>query len=122
MSKWHALLIDDEEELVSTLVERLAYRNIEARYAVNGNQALDLMERHEFDVVLLDLKLPGMSGVEVLEVINRKWPDVPVIMITGHGSGENSPVSEVKQAAEILTKPVSIDTLIAKMEEALAVQ
>ncbi|MBU0983645.1 MAG: response regulator [candidate division Zixibacteria bacterium] len=120
MSKWHALLIDDEEELVSTLVERLAYRGIEARYAVNGPQALELMENHPFDVVLLDLKLPGMSGSEVLAVIKQKWPGVPVIMITGHGGGEDAPMSELARAHDCLTKPVSIEILIAKMEEVLA--
>jgi len=121
MSRWRVLLIDDEEELVSTLVERMAYRDIEAAYATNGEDALAKMREKPFDIVILDLKLPGMSGTDVLLTINHEWPEVPVLMITGHGSGEVN-IPPTATIADCLTKPIGLEDLIGRMEEVLASQ
>jgi len=119
MPKFTALLIDDEEELVTTLVERLGYRGIEAEYALDGYQALTKMREKKFQVVVLDLKLPGMDGLEVLRQINQGYPDVPVLLITGHGSPEDKKFLKPEGAADYLVKPVNLEDLIAKMEEAV---
>lgn len=119
MPRFRALLIDDEEELVSTLVERLGYRDIEGDYALDGHEALRKMKAGSFDVVVLDLKLPGMDGLEVLRQINLSYPDVPVLLITGHGS----PASQIKEkpqgAYEYLVKPINLDDLILTMQNAI---
>ena len=120
MAKFKVLLVDDEEELVSTLVERLGYRDIHADYALDGYDAMLKMRDTDFDVVVLDLKLPGMSGVEVLKKINAEYPGVPVLMITGHGTSHDQDHQKPAGAAAYLVKPVDINTLIARMEEAVA--
>ena len=119
MSRMSVLFIDDEEELVSTLVERLAYRDIEADYAVDGEQALAKMHERSYDIVILDLKLPGMSGTDVLTEIRREWPDLPVLMITGHGSAGEAQAPPTTPKCEYLQKPIGLEQLIKKMEEAL---
>lgn len=119
MSEFRALLIDDEEELVSTLVERLSYRGIEAEYSLDGYDALSKMRTGAFQVVVLDLKLPGMGGEEVLRQLKRDFPDVPVLLITGHGPGADGAGAVPEGAHDYLVKPVGLDTLIAKMREAI---
>lgn len=119
MHRFRALLIDDEEELVSALVERLGYRGVEADYALGGPEALEKMRRDIFDVVVLDLKLPGMSGGDVLKSIKRDHPSVPVIMITGHGSLDLLPEGKPEQAFDCLAKPINLEALISKMKEAI---
>ena len=119
MDKFKALLVDDEEDLVSTLVERLGYRGIEADYALDGYAALVKMRENDFDVVILDLKLPGMDGIEILEKLKAEYPGIPVLLITGHGSPLDENKEKPEGAFDYLVKPISLDTLIAKMAEAV---
>jgi two-component system response regulator CpxR len=120
MQKFKVLLIDDEEELVSALVERLSYRGIGAAYALDGYEALLKLRQEKFEVVVLDVKLPGMDGMEVLSRINREHPDVPVLLITGHGSPADHLAEIPEGACACLAKPINIEDLIAKMEEAIS--
>lgn len=113
------LLVDDEEDLVSALTERLRYRGVVAEYALDGFEALEKMKESDFNVVVLDLKLPGMSGMDLLRTIKAKTPELPVLMITGHGSPMQRPGELPKDVFDFLPKPVSIDILIAKMREAV---
>jgi DNA-binding NtrC family response regulator len=119
MPKFRALLIDDEEELVTALVERLGYRDVEADYALDGPDGIEKMRQAQFDVVVLDLKLPGMSGVEVLKAIKLDHPQVPVLMITGHGSITEHPEERPVEAFDFLAKPIDLAKLIEKMQEAI---
>lgn len=119
MKTLRVLLIDDEEELVSTLVERLGYRGIEADFALNGPDALVKIQRKAFDVVLLDLRLPGMGGTEVLKRIKKQNPGIPVLLITGRGSVTGEAEEKPPEAYDFLQKPINIDDLIKKMQEAL---
>lgn len=119
MVEFKTLLVDDEEELVTALVERLGYRGIAAEYALDGYSALLKMREGSFDVVVLDLKLPGMGGLEVLGRINNEFPDVPVLLLTGHGALESEPEPKPEGAFAYLLKPVQLDNLIAKMREAV---
>jgi len=119
MHKFRALLVDDEEELVSTLVERLGYRGIKADYALNGADALRKMCDGSFDVVVLDLKMPGMSGFELMEILKAKYPDVPVLLITGHGSPTDELDEIPEEAYDYLAKPINLEDLIIKLREAV---
>lgn len=117
MDYLRVLLVDDEEELVSALMERLGYRGIEAAFALDGARALEMIREREFDVVLLDLKLPGMSGVEVHDTITREHPGLPVILITGHGAPPEQ-LGLPSGGYLFLEKPVALDVLIEKIKEA----
>lgn len=119
MAKFSVLLVDDEKELVTTMVERLGYRNIEADYALDGYETLVKMREKSYDVVVLDLKLPGMNGAEVLEKIKKDYPDIPVLLITGHGTADESIDTVPSGAVDYLAKPINIEVLIKKMEEAV---
>ncbi len=118
MSTLKVLLVDDEQELVTTLVERLGYRGVEAAYALNGPEALDKLRQGHFSVVVLDVKLPGMSGLEVLTRMKKEFPNIPVILITGHGSPVEQPDQVPEDAYDYLPKPISLDKLLQKIKEA----
>ena len=94
MSGIKVLLVDDEEELVSALVQRLGYRNIEADFALTGQRALEMIREGTYEVVVLDLKLPGMSGLELLERIRAESSGIKVLMTEGyeHGGIDFKPV------------------------------
>ena len=119
MSRFRALIIDDEEELVTALVERLGYRGVDAEYALNGPDAIRKMIDTVFDVIVLDLMIPGMGGVEILKEIKKNHPEVPVLMITGHGTNADSEKDKMDNTVEYLPKPIDIDILIKKMDEAI---
>lgn len=119
MSDYRVLLVDDEEELVSTLAERLGYRGFSAKYTTNGARALEMLSESPFDAVVVDLKLPGMSGEELLRAIRSNYPGLPVLMVTGHGPGEESDHAKPPGAFDFLMKPVSIDELVSKMTKAI---
>lgn len=120
MESLRALLVDDEAELVSTLVERLGFRGVAAEDAQTGVEALEKLRSRPFDVVVLDLKMPGMSGLEVLSVIKREFPRIPVILITGHGSPADSSEAIPESVFDFLPKPVSLEKLLEKIREAVA--
>ncbi len=118
MSNLKVLLVDDEEEFVSALAERLDIRGIETRVATDGEQALEMIETEFFDVVVLDVIMPGISGLEVLQRLNEKKTASAVILLTGHGSTKEGLEGMRMGAFDYLMKPLDIDELIAKMKEA----
>jgi DNA-binding NtrC family response regulator len=115
------LIVDDEVDLVSTLVERLEIRGIEAIGVQTGAQALEQVQTNAFDVVIQDVKLKGEDGVEVMQRIKHIKPDLPVILLTGHMSAEASEEGFRAGAIDYLIKPISLDDLILKMKAAIAV-
>ncbi|MCB2199710.1 response regulator [bacterium] len=117
MKNLNLLLIDDELELVTTLVERLEIRGIQAEAASNGRDALERVRQGHFDVVVADLKMPIMSGIEVMQTLREEFPDIKVVLITGHGSSDDSSQQMVERADGLLLKPFSIDSLIEKVNE-----
>ena len=113
------LLIDDEVEFVSTLVERLQLRQFDCDGVTNGVEAADLIRRKSFDVVVLDVKMPGASGFEVFQELRRLDPSLPIVLLTGHGSKEDAEEGKRAGAYDYLMKPIDIESLIAVMQAAV---
>lgn len=120
MNDARVLLVDDEEEFVSALAERLDIRGIDTRVATDGEQALELMAAQSFDVIVLDVIMPGISGLEVLQRIKEQKIPSAVILLTGHGSTREGLEGMRMGAFDYLMKPLDIDELITKMKEAIA--
>jgi two-component system response regulator CpxR len=114
------LLVDDEEEFVYTLSERLQTRNLEPVIAHDGKAALSIIENDAPEVMVLDLKMPGIDGLEVLRRVKREHPDTEVIILTGHGSEAVEAEAEKLGAFAFLNKPVDIDVLAQTMKSAYA--
>lgn len=119
MSLFRVLLVDDEEALVSALVERLKLRDIDAKGVVSGRDAIACVEREDFDVVVLDVRMPSMSGEECLQQIKSIRPNLNVILLTGYGLEENLTEGVKSEAFEYMMKPVDIDLLIEAMKRAV---
>ncbi|GAB1410192.1 response regulator [Desulfovibrionales bacterium] len=117
MSGLHVLLVDDEEAFVTTLQERLELRDINVRVALDGTTGLALLTEHLPDVVVLDVRMPGLSGLEVLKRIHQAWPDLPVIMLSGHGSDQDCQTCLDLGAAVYHRKPLDIDTLLSSITQ-----
>jgi len=112
------LLVDDEREFVQTLSERLQTRNLESSIVYDGEQALDFVSRNQTDVMVLDLMMPGINGIEVLRRVKKDYPKVEVIILTGHGSDKEKALSEELGAFAYLQKPIDIDALAKVMKDA----
>jgi len=112
------LLVDDEKELVDALAERLSLRGIHADWATTCKDALNKLDTQKYDVALLDVKMPKLSGIELKKEMEKKAPDMKFIFLTGHGSEADFRAGSAEAGAEYyLVKPVGIDTLVAKMRE-----
>ena len=121
MSIANVLLVDDESEFVETFSERLAMRNLSILEAFSGEEALQVLAKHQdIEVVILDVKMPGMNGVETLAEIKKTYPLVEVILPSGHADVESA-IDGMKQGAfDYLMKPCDMDQIIAKVTEAAA--
>lgn len=118
MSEIKILLVDDEKEFVNTLSERIKMRELSPSIAYDGEEALRIVEDEIPDVVVLDLRMPGIDGVEVLERMKKNYPNVQVIVLTGHGSEEDERITKKLGAYDYLQKPVSIDKLVGTIWKA----
>ena len=112
MDEPNILLIDDEEAFVTTLQERLEMRGFSPRVALDGESGLEMIAQDPPDVVVLDLRMPGMSGLEVLRRIRKRWPGLPVIMLSGHGSDQDFESCVNLGAALYHKKPLDIEVLL----------
>ena len=112
MEPLRVLIVDDEAELVSALEERLNLRGFQASGVTTGAEALSLLGETPFDVVLLDLKMPGLGGLEVIRRIKEVQPDLQVILLTGWGSEEDAEKGKALGAYDYLMKPVRISDLV----------
>jgi len=112
------LLVDDEREYITTLSERLQIRDIDTDMAYDGYQALSFVKSTSPDVMVLDLRMPGMDGFEVLQRIRRDHPNVKVIIITGHGSARDEKMAREYGAYDYMSKPIDIAALAMKIKEA----
>ena len=114
------LLVDDEKEYIQTLSDRLKTREIESAIAYDGEEALSYLEKDEHEVMVLDLKMPGIDGMEVLRKVKKERPHVEVIILTGHGSEKDKRLAMELGAFAYLEKPVDIELLTKTMKEAYA--
>lgn len=114
------LIVDDEEELVSALVERLNLRAFQAAGVTSGTEALEYLGTTPCDVVLLDVKMPGLSGLDLIRRIKDDHPNLEVILLTGHGSKEDADQGMEFGAYDYLMKPVKIDDLVRILLDAAA--
>lgn len=119
MNSWKVLLVDDEEEFVTTLAERLELRGIDTSVATSGKDALTRIGTDRPDVVVLDVLMPGLGGLAVLDQIRTMDPKIKVILLTGRGAVNDDEQRVPPGAFDFLIKPVNIDDLIEKMREAL---
>lgn len=113
------LIVDDERPIRSTLKDILEYEKIKVEEAEDGQKAIELFKKKEFDAVLCDIKMPGMDGMEVLEQLQSINPDVPVIMISGHGTIETAVESLKKGAYDYIPKPPDLNRLLVSVRNAL---
>jgi DNA-binding NtrC family response regulator len=118
LESFRVLVVDDEEEFVNTLVKRLNLRGPAASGARSGQEALDFLNHESADVVVLDVKMPGMDGIETLREIKGRHPLVEVIMLTGHASLEVAIEGMEAGAFDYLMKPINIDELLYKLQDA----
>jgi DNA-binding response OmpR family regulator len=116
----YILLVDDEEELVSTLAERLGFRDIQADWATSAEQALELVEKNHYDIAVLDVRMPKISGFKLMHMIKEKVPDMRFIFLTGHGSESDFKEGSESGARFYLMKPLRLEVLVEKLNEALA--
>lgn len=112
------LLVDDEREFVQTLSERLIMRDMGSVVAYDGESALSMVDDEEPEVMILDLKMPGIDGIEVLRKVKTSRPDIEVIILTGHGSEADREVCMGLGAFAYLHKPVDIDLLSTTLKQA----
>lgn len=112
------LLVDDEEDYVRTMAERMEMRNVGSDVALNGEQALAMLEGDLPDVMVLDLKMPGMGGMEVLAAVKKNYAQVQVIILTGHGSDKEEVEARRLGAFDYLQKPVDINDLMITVKKA----
>jgi len=112
------LLVDDELEFLETLMKRLKKRNLAVQGAKSGEDALEILAQENVDVVVLDVRMPGMDGIETLRAIKKRYPLVEVIMLTGHANMEVAIEGMELGAFDYLMKPMNIDELLYKLQDA----
>jgi DNA-binding NtrC family response regulator len=120
MSNVQVLIVDDEERFLHTTAKIMEKRGVAALRAPNGEGALKIIEETPVDVVILDVKMPGMDGVETLKRIKSSHPLIEVIMLTGHGSFDLAVSGMRLGAFDYLMKPCDISQLLEKVEDAYA--
>jgi CheY-like chemotaxis protein/cytidylate kinase len=112
------LLVDDEREFVQTLSERLIMRDMGSVVAYDGESALNMVDEEEPEVMILDLKMPGIDGIEVLRKVKQTRPNIEIIILTGHGSEADRQICMGLGAFAYLHKPVDIDVLSKTLKAA----
>lgn len=114
------LFVDDEEKFLKSTTTRLTLRGLEVHEFTNGKDALEASKDIRFDVALLDLKMPGMDGAELLSRLKEKYPRMEVVILTGHGSIESAVKVTQSGAFKFLQKPCELDEIIGVISQAYA--
>lgn len=118
MREFNVLVVDDEDEFRELTVKRLEKRGLKARGAGGGKEALEILEHSHTDVVLLDVKMPGMDGIETLRQIRILRPLVEVVLLTGHASVDSGIEGMKLGAFDYLMKPIELEPLLEKLADA----
>ncbi|NWH06602.1 response regulator [Desulfobacter latus] len=120
MSDEKVLIIDDEQEFTQALAERMTTRGMTVSTSSSAIEGLKNVEEHSFDVVVLDLQMPEMDGIETLKVLKKKKPELQVILLTGHATVEKGIEAMKLGAMDLLEKPADLTTLTEKIKKAQA--
>lgn len=118
MEKMRLMVVDDEKDFLSTTKRLLERKGFLVTTAASGREALEKLAAESVHVVILDVKMPGMDGVATLKAIKSSYPLVQVVMLTGHGTVESAMEGLRSGATDYMMKPIDIDELIARAEEA----
>ncbi len=121
MDQIRVLLVDDEEDLVATLSERLEIRGFRVTGVHSGIEALQCVEEHPFDIVLMDVRMPGLDGMETMKQMKLRWPGLPVILVTGHLPESAAEDAQRLGAFDFFNKPVDLKQLTARIHDAVQV-
>jgi DNA-binding NtrC family response regulator len=116
--KANVLLVDDEEQFLDALSQRLEARGLKVKAVTNGEDAVNNVEDHNFDAIIVDLAMPGIDGIETLKRIKEKRPDLEIIMLTGHATVKSGIEAMKLGADDFLEKPVDLNVLLEKIGEA----
>jgi DNA-binding NtrC family response regulator len=118
MKKIKLLLVDDEENFVNTLAERMKMRDVPSKVVFSGEQALESIKVEAPDVMVLDLRMPGIDGMDVLRKVRKTHPNVQVIILTGHGTDLDEEEAKKLGAFHYHKKPIDIDELLSTVKKA----
>ena len=118
VDSFNVLLVDDEAEFLETLTKRMKKRGVSVSGVSSGEEALAALDQNPADVIVLDVRMPGMDGIETLREIKNRYPLVEVIMLTGHASVEVAVEGMEMGAFDYLMKPMDIDELLFKLQDA----
>jgi DNA-binding NtrC family response regulator len=118
MEACRVLVVDDELDFLETLVKRLKRRKVDASGVSSGVEAMQLLEQEHFDVVILDIRMPGMDGLETLREMKRKRPLMEVILLTGHASVESGMQGMQLGAFDYVMKPAELEDILEKVRQA----
>ncbi len=116
--KLNVLLVDDEAEFVDAFAERLRLRGFNPLVANSGEQALRMVDEEQVRIMVLDLKMPGIDGLEVLRRVKKKYPETQVIVLSGHGSMQDEEAARNLGAFEYLRKPADIGSVLEALKRA----
>ena len=119
MNQINVLFVDDEEELVTAWVERINLRGIHADGVINGNDAIQYVKNNKYDVIVLDIRMPGIGGIAIMNEIIKIKPNIQIILITGHQCTEEETKNFPSNAFDCLVKPVDIEILIDTIKKAV---
>jgi DNA-binding NtrC family response regulator len=117
-SKIKLLIVDDEEKFLESIAKRLEMRDFDVRTATRGEQAIAIAREEKFDLALLDLKMPGMDGKQVLEILKKEHKHIEVIILTGHGSVDSAVDCTKLGAFGYLPKPYELEKLLETLQQA----
>jgi DNA-binding NtrC family response regulator len=114
------LLVDDEEDFLEVLAERMASRGIEVSTATSAAEAIRMAEKESFDAIIVDLMMPEMDGLEALKLIKEKKPESQVILLTGHATLDKGIKAMKLGAVDFMEKPADLSQLTEKIKKAHA--
>ena len=120
MAELKMLLVDDEIDFLEPMAARLAKRNVLCRTARSGEEALEVLGKERLNCAVIDVKMPGMGGLELLRRMRREFPDLAVILLTGHASVESGVQGMELGAFDYLMKPVDLDELLDTVRRAIS--
>ncbi|MFH1755877.1 MAG: response regulator [Candidatus Latescibacterota bacterium] len=117
-SKIRLLIVDDEERFLQTIAKRLSMRDFAVTPVSNGNAAIETAKNQSFDLALVDLKMPGISGEEVLDLLKKNDPYIEVVILTGHGSVDSAVYCTKHGSFCYLQKPCDTEELLTVLKDA----